>query len=631
VASIFPTKDSSSKLTVSWPEQSTATLSDTEQQALTNDRNRLKLLLAGESDPTASKGPSPMDRVFGVLDTPGTAVRSLMHNAVSNEDVNVGQEVLKALKGEKRVEGSDILKDMGVSNKWAQMLGGLALDIFTDPTAYLTGGLSTLTKAESAVKLAKLATEGISAAKLADYGVDITKLSSTAQKLLEGDRLIKASELAKDDSRVIASAVRAATGAAKGDYGGIKLAGMTVLPAQQKLEKATYALKDIARADSKLTKPLQWAEKAFVNGDLTPITSLGNEVVNAGVKQSLKNLSAGRTAARRLGAETEGWIAKLIPDAETRDLVTIGIGRQFQGVSQDVFDVLKKARDSGDENAVLQASEAVQGALAKAYHPEAIVDTLRQSGLSGEAALAKVKDAATQIQDHFESMRQMRGDKGLPNWERYSGYGSQGYVPGVTGLADKKAAQGALDKLGLTIGDKAPLAVDNLLTDAGKKQGITVSNVFHPTAYKSKEYANAEARMVEGGLLSELDIAKLANAKTAKDYSDIALKDFEDSIKSIVGVKGDAQGALADSLGKMRSTIGMSARPSRTLSPWRTQGEPPWRSLSLMQLARYTGPLYGACWEEVSARRSRTSPFPSLRPRGPRSLRAPQPRRASGS
>jgi hypothetical protein len=274
----------------------TQTLDDLTKTQVQNEKYRMQLAQAGEKDPTVKKGPSGLDRIFGILDTPGAGVRTIAHNLLnkeSDQDLSIAGEMLKSLKGEDRVEGADILADQGVKNKWAKMLGGIAIDILLDPVTYLGFGLGSFTKAESSARLAQMASEGIDAAKLADYGVDAAKY---ADKLDDAGKLA-VGFLETDDSRKIASAVRAAVGAEQGNAGGIKFMGQTIAPIQDKMEALVYKGKDAARA----TKLGDWVERAFINGTDTEFTKLGNEVFNAGLKMANRKRSAAIQGANLIG------------------------------------------------------------------------------------------------------------------------------------------------------------------------------------------------------------------------------------------------------------------------------------------------------------------------------------------
>ena len=112
-----------------------------------NESSRQKLSEAGYDDPTREVKPSVLERIFGPLDALGTGVRGLVYNAVSDENVDVWDEMGKALKGEDRVEGADILEELGVDNKWGKMLGGFAVDMLLDPLTYITLGYGAAAKA----------------------------------------------------------------------------------------------------------------------------------------------------------------------------------------------------------------------------------------------------------------------------------------------------------------------------------------------------------------------------------------------------------------------------------------------------------------------------------------------------
>ena len=100
---------------ISAPKAAGNTLDDLMRQ---NQASREKLGAAGINDPTKEDKPSALERIFGPLDALGVGVRSLAYNAVAEENVNPLDEMWKAVKGEERIEGADILEELGVENKW---------------------------------------------------------------------------------------------------------------------------------------------------------------------------------------------------------------------------------------------------------------------------------------------------------------------------------------------------------------------------------------------------------------------------------------------------------------------------------------------------------------------------------
>lgn len=523
-----------------------------------NASSRAKLAAMGQPDPTQKPNPSALERIFGILDTPGAGIRSVFHNLVdTRQQVNPLEEMGKALGGAKRVEGADILSDLGVKDKWGQLLGGIAIDIALDPLTYLGGGFKSITKAESASQLGKMAFEGLDVAKLVDYGVDANKYLDKAD---DAGRIL-ATMLDTADSRKIAEVVRKTVGATLGDYGGIKFMGQTILPVEGSLEKGTYLLKDLL---NKLPAS-EWFQKAFLYGDeLTPLMRQGNEVVNAGVRKAQKVLQGGLAVARKEGADMAKILMEEIPDPTIRSLVTFGIGRQFgsyveQGALRTAGEAVKSleyqikaAKSFGrfdDIPALLtkleDAKVAVREEMSKlVFDPEAVAKTLRAAGITDEATIAKAVDATAKMQSKLDTLIAERGANGLPNWTLYQGVEgapkSAGYTIGMKPMQETRksadAAQDAASRLGLTFEGGAPVGLQNLADEP--RAGATLFDYVSrkkPTAYKSKEYVNAEQRIVEGGLATETDIAKLAGAKTMKDYGDIALADFQSNVGKMFG------------------------------------------------------------------------------------------------
>lgn len=539
--------------------------SDLERVQERNVTDKAFLSSIGQSDPTKKK-PSVLDRLFGTMDALGTGTRALAYNAVSDEDVNPLAEMSKALKGENRVEGADILGKLGVDNKWAKLLGGIAVDILLDPTTYLTFGYGSATKLGAADDLARLGLEGVKAADLADAGLDAAaiakrvasqqtadpgKLAAIAADLLDEatPSRIKAADLFTDETRAIATAVRKKVGTEAGDYGGVKLAGLS-LGGEGAVERGAYKAKDLLR---KLPGS-EALEKGF--NRVAPMSRAGNDLITAAVEKSLKEASTLRGKGLRLGSELNSRIAKLIPDETLRDAVTIGIGRQFgdlqsQGKIAEAFQAVRNATDDVTHEA---ATADLQGLLRSSLDRNAVVNTVQDVAEATGKTYdpANVKEA---VDLYFKTMDDLLAKRRGVGIEATSLFGKVDDVPESTGYALGRA--GDLSRKNLAAQDEAlkgaGIDVDlGLLREPTRDtagQGFALTKVKD----KGKVWTTAEQRMVQGNLLTDLDVASLAQAKVSRDYGQIAAEGFANDITRMFG--DDVPDSVKEFVGSIKKTF----------------------------------------------------------------------------
>jgi len=499
-----------------------------------NTKTRATLKRLGVKDPTAKKGPTLLDRTFGVLDTLGAGVRSVVHNMNDTPDVNPLAEMGKALKGEKRIEGSDILKDMGVENKWALTLGGIATDILLDPVTYLSLGYSSLAKKAGTSVLDDIARNGDDLVKFAadnaiDLGDDVVK------GLLDGS--VKARDLGRDVTRELAAAARKVGGESlkSVDKGGIKLLGKTVIPMEGAMEKASYAAKDLLRK----IPGSEVIETAFLHGGnsaLTPVFREGNELVNASLKRMLQTYSAASANAIKEGVEFQGQLEKLVPDQFLRNILTLGIGDQVDPVAASkAFEVVKNstAETYDDAIEILRiALEPDMDAILK--RAKELVPDISDEELKG------LSDAGEMIRGKFAANLQAMRDKGI---EAKSLFGDQsfGYMPGMAPGLQTKAAKNATKQTLEAIGvDPAALRdVKGGYGTSALSVGKDASKAYLTPELRAKGIGRDELEAVDDlvrqGIVTEFDAAKLAGAKTASDIKKMAKVDFEDSLIQLLG------------------------------------------------------------------------------------------------
>jgi hypothetical protein len=570
-----------------------------------NDSSRQKLSEAGYDDPTREVKPSMLERIFGPLDALGTGVRGLVYNAVSDKDVDVWGEMGKALKGEDRVEGADILDELGVDNKWLKMGGGLVLDILLDPTTYITFGYGGAAKAAGKSAITGLGKAGMHvddvaralgrssddiarelARQIATKADDADEVARIAADILGGARKIGIGELDNAAANVVKSQTMREAASAVGDTGGVKLFGQTIAPVQGKMDKAAASLADMALG----TKPGRWAQQSFASyGEKIPAGANALErIAIPGITRQQEGIVRKGSA---IGKKIRALFERELPDEEARNVFTVAIGREFgdvetrrgiDGLYKTINDgrdeiksalaaagvkVNKGARDEqllqlASEHMPRDAYEAVSAkigatqaelrqVLAETYNPNAVREAFIQSGYSEEVA-DKAQKMSGEYHKLMDEMAKVREEAGLPAWTLYGEYlpdgaaGSAGYAPGrrlkndtnILGLTTKAtresqdAQSAALKRLGLNIEDatygSSPLSIDELIDPArgaGRRAQISTS----PKAYKSKEYVDAERAMLDGGLIQDRDIARLAEAKVVSDYTDIASQGLSDA------------------------------------------------------------------------------------------------------
>jgi len=192
-----------------------------EKMLASNDRNITRLKSVGEDYKNKKDAPKWFDKLAGTLNVGAVAGVSLVNNLLTDDDVNIGQEMVKSVKGERAITGSDLIKNLGVHpdtafGKFALGAAGLAVEIGLDPLTYLTFGYGAATKLAAARKAVDVFDTGLDvsrATKLSKYMPDVAKLADTAfDTMSHGDQF------------KVWKAILRETGEELGDKGGIKLA-----------------------------------------------------------------------------------------------------------------------------------------------------------------------------------------------------------------------------------------------------------------------------------------------------------------------------------------------------------------------------------------------------------------------
>lgn len=530
-----------------------------------NAKSRAAIAAAGEKDPTKKKGPSALERIFGPLDALGTGVRSLAYNAVSDEDVDILAEMGKALKGEKRVEGADILGKLGVDDKWGKMLGGFAVDVLLDPLTYLTLGYGSAAKSGGKGLLTAIA-------KYGDNVDDVAKAAGVATDVAEAG--IAAARPFLDDAGKLASSVLSdrkvagqLTDALSGVFGrgGVKFAGMS-LGGEDAVSKLGRALKGAVTLDEtgkvasrsglRALPGARWAEQTFGIGslpdDAVDLFREGNDAVNTLVR-ALRSEAVGRVKLNDVVAERFGReLAEAIPDDAARKWATVAISKQFGDeapVLADKVDAVRAAIGAKDADAITSAlddlTEFRRGLLAKAQ-PN-IEATLRQAGLSDDV-VRQTLDGIGKYESRLDDLYRQQKELGLLNIGLF-GDDAKGYLPGVPVEQMDDAATDVAQRLG----------IDTAALEAQKHQPSPfLKRTMRPEKQTRKEYLTPVDRMLgidragdEGTrLITELDLANLGKAAQSKQGRQIALKQFQDDLATTIG-DNDFAARAAESLSKV--------------------------------------------------------------------------------
>ena len=498
------------------PKKSGTPLADVLKQ---NAKSRATIAAAGEKDPTKKKGPSALERIFGPLDALGTGVRSIAYNAVSDEDVDILAEMGKALKGEKRVEGADILGKLGVDDKWGKMLGGFAVDVLLDPLTYLTLGYGSAAKSGGKGLLTAIA-------KYGDNVDDVAKAAGVATDVAEAG--IAAARPFLDDAGKLASSVLSdrkvagqLTDALSGVFGrgGVKFAGVSLGgdDAVSKLGRIIKGYDDGAKARGLRALPgARWAEQTFGIGslpdDAVDLFREGNDVVNTLVR-SLRSEAVGKVKLNDVVAERFGReLAEAIPDDAARKWATVAISKQFGDDAPklaDKVDAVRAAIGAKDADAVTAAlddlTEFRRGLLAKAQ-PN-IEATLRQAGLSDDV-VRQTLDGIGKYESRLDDLYRQQKELGLLNIGLF-GDDAKGYLPGVPVEQMDDAATDVAQRLG----------IDTAALEAQKHQPSPfLKRTMRPEKQTRKEYLTPVDRMLGRTRDADQRAAALDEAIKAAKY-----------------------------------------------------------------------------------------------------------------
>jgi hypothetical protein len=154
----------------------------------------LKLQQAG----VAGAAEAPLLKVLDFVARPLHASASAADAALRHRNVLKAAE--RGIKGQQHTTYSDVLKDLGVHNKYVRGIGGFGLDVLLDPTSYVTFGVSSVAK-QAAIHAGEHAAEAAARRELAAQASRVAEGKITraeAKKLArqkgieEGRRVAKA-------------------------------------------------------------------------------------------------------------------------------------------------------------------------------------------------------------------------------------------------------------------------------------------------------------------------------------------------------------------------------------------------------------------------------------------------------
>ena len=446
-------------------------------------------------DTTLDKAKSAFSRLFSILDAAGAPTRAVLHNLTNGSDdadVSAWQQFKNALAGRETLSGSDIMSDWGIKNKWGKLAGGIAIDVLADPLTYVSGGLSTAGKARLTTKVADIAkdvSKGIDAAELAaKYGDDVARLLDGAENI--GD-------VSKDAGREILSLLKKQSAKELGQSAGIRLGKLEMPGSRALLDKLSNAGLELKR-----TNVGKMVDGAVGSGAYSELNSL-NDLVPIATKEARRAASAGKRAASALGSTAKNEVLDLIPDEGLRKATSIAIGNQVKKAGDIIAEgTQKRAKFSADTSALKSTLEQYLKS-----RPDLTSDDLDNALKAAEGVKNTFEQSRQTLKNAGKDVKALLGEE----------YGSTGYLPGRAKLPNE-TDQSVLDALGIDV---------NVFDLRAPKELATKQ--------QSKAYDTIKERLVNGGIMTDLDLADLAGAKTEKDYAGIALQKFKNDMNSIAG------------------------------------------------------------------------------------------------
>jgi len=390
----------------------------------------------GVKDPGGEDKPGLFLKILGTLDVPGTAVRSLVHNALSSDDVDMWDEVVKSFKGEDRISFSKTLKDVGVENEVALFIGGFIGDVLLDPTTYITAGTTSGAKSLATTSITEMVKHGVTREGLEKFGMNMADVAARyGDDLVEqlGKTALRSNELPPGLIREISVAARKTASEILGKGQGIKFFGQQIANVQPEIERFAYGAKDFLR-----TLPGAGpVEKAFNPKYVNVIRELGDEMFGIAEQDFRHALSS----ATNLNSQEAQKIAEafLKFDDPVRQSVVYAMDDAMVPHRKHIGEMMDKIRtllskkngilNSVDEQARLAIRSGKVGATADELASSRAIDLL------GE--LDEVTAYSKQVQREIAKLQRASFTKArgfLPDTEmmQVSAKGAAKQVPGMT-------------------------------------------------------------------------------------------------------------------------------------------------------------------------------------------------------
>jgi len=465
-----------------------------------NAKSRADLAALGQADPTAVKSPSFLDRLLGVVDAPATGIRAIVHNLVDQKaPVDILGEMGKSLSGQKRVEGADIVGDMGVDNPWAKMGLGLVADVVLDPITWASLGYSTAVKAA--------AKDAIVVASHADFGYDAAKMATEADRVMETAKAVEASGAAKDAVLMLTSqasglqtnaniiqgaakffspeladalsagnealmaskplqhelvkAVAKSAAESLGEQGGLKMFGKTIIPMQGAIDDVAGVVRNAYTA-SPLSTMFDIMKPAATAGEVAKIVTKG------AVSEGLATENMGRVLGDHSQSLLEPLPQEIRVNAGLANEAVLDAGQKAElgqlFTKRNGLTVLQGKAD----DAIVTAQEALVRAIDKKKAPSVIDDLtvhLEQLGRTQERIAASHAASEQTIQSFLSDALGPQGQTGVERARQFL----QGAV------SDPAAANDYIDRVMPAVG--ADLQVGHAVQRA---KGMTENTLLGP-------------------------------------------------------------------------------------------------------------------------------------------------------
>ena len=563
-------------------KQSGTTLDDLLRQ---NDSSRQKLSEAGYKDPTREVKPSMLERIFGPLDALGTGVRGLVYNAVSDENVDVWDEMGKALNGEDRVEGADILEELGVDNKWGQMLGGFAVDMLLDPLTYLTLGYGAAAKAggkgllSAVVKYGDNVDDIVRAAGYADDAVKgAAKFRTAAAGAIdalksggfmdEAGNVLDIGKMSAKQSQEIMTTLYKQFG-----RGGVKFAGIP-LGGDELMSKLGYAIKGTQVGDKatglRKLPGSRWIEGTFGHGgtsmDVSDVYRRGNEVLNTLAKGGKDTMVGHWRLFDQRNQQVVKEIMEAAPDEYVRKAATVAYSMRFGDDAPQIASLVDEYRQAvkiGDAVAQDKAMDAI-ATLREAIEPQAasrVTAILKDTFGLADDQIAQASKALDIYQGRMQELYTMRkrlasGEYGM----RVGVFGDDaaGYIPGIGKTEWDDIDRQVIEAMGLDPNSQVTQDVITDAIDTGKRKSHLTTedrltgakrDLLEPSPDKDEGLSKLFGFDLEGkpltkqerlrvpvgeeatpGLITEMDLAKLFGIEGKKQGGKVVLGQLEDEL-----------------------------------------------------------------------------------------------------